>query len=486
MPRASRLTCAATALLSLAAATAARADLVGLDTFQTNGTAYRNGDGSIALTPAANDQRGSAFSAERQPFAAFTANFTFTNVQGGGADGFTFVLQNDGRGAAALSNYGGEWLGYGGDQWVNRSVAGRFRDYPSSYFGYRNNGGLYGTDYGTGGTDLRDTAPVDISVKYDSRALRTTLTQTRNGTTSTWGIVEWRRDIAFELTRADADRGLDAVTDGKAYVGFTAATGGANTEHRISNFSYTAGQAYTLKSPGTPVAVTGFNHDVLYENTNAGAVFNYDRGFPVIGMPGTPGGRGLPANGTVVSNATASAGNNDLTTGATTFQLQDYGASNALHLGQNNGGQNFGTLNLASPGAFSFLSLLVSRGGGGCTIDVTMRYTDGSAEVFKFDPPDWYDPNNVNSAFAPGSGPGWIQPNGGNYDGNPTFFEVPLPVDSLRSLTGLDFYTNNAGGSDFAVFAVSGTLVPEPATIGVIAGVGVGLLSRRRRTPPRA
>jgi hypothetical protein len=77
-----------------------------------------------------------------------------------------------------------------------------------------------------GGIDVLSHHPININLTYDGTTLKEDVTDTVTGTT-----------VSFTYT-LDVD-GLGITNpDGTAYVGFTGATGGANSDQLISNFKY--------------------------------------------------------------------------------------------------------------------------------------------------------------------------------------------------------------------------------------------------------
>src|SRR5215471_7710248 len=94
----------------------------------------------------------------------------------------------------------------------------------------------------------------------------------------------------------------------------------------------------------SPIALTGWNRDVIVENSAtppySSAALPFDvpnnYGFYQAGLPGST--RGLPAGGSFTS----------LVDGTTVFQFQPYTANNVLQLSEST--SSFGTLTLTTPG----------------------------------------------------------------------------------------------------------------------------------------
>jgi hypothetical protein len=230
--------------------------------------------------------------------------------------------------------------------------------------------------------------------------------------------------------------------------------------------------------PGTPIALSGFNRDVVVESTAAGGnTAPYGQAFDVAhayalfeaGLPadnysgGNPTVEGLPASGSITS----------ILDGVTVFQLQPYTASNVLFLTPS---APTGTLTLTTPAAYASLSVLATsaNGGGGGTF--VLQFTDGtSSGPMTFSAPDWF--NNLDAACTHF---GRIDcGNLGVFDtdnpsaNNPNLYQttVNLAAKGLqtRKISSLTF-TMLTGGDATAstctgVFAVSGAATQPPAIL---------------------
>jgi hypothetical protein len=111
-------TCVALGMaVAILASSPASSGPIDFTTLQLNGNAALvSGDTVLRLTPAQGNQAGTAFIPT--PYAidsgtTFSTSFSF-RIDGGsgvGADGMTFIVQNDPRGPAALGGFGGD-MGY--------------------------------------------------------------------------------------------------------------------------------------------------------------------------------------------------------------------------------------------------------------------------------------------------------------------------------------------------------------------------------------
>ncbi len=236
-------TLAASAFVGLALTAASHADISGFGNFIGNGTAVITPT-DITLTPNANDSTGSAFDQTPQAYdLGFIASFTFsaTLPGGGGADGFTFMLQNDPRGTSALGGGGGS-KGYSGGAGfdINPSVAIVANSFNGSSIGTGVNGAQNPLeDTLPDGVDIR-IAPIDFTVSYNPANV---------GSEVSLAAVQGAN--SFNRTYATGD--LTAILGGNtAIVGFSAATGGANYQQDVTNFSYSS-----VPEPTTLAALLG-------------------------------------------------------------------------------------------------------------------------------------------------------------------------------------------------------------------------------------
>jgi hypothetical protein len=249
----------------------------------------------------------------------------------------------------------------------------------------------------------------------------------------------------------------------------------------------------------TPLVVTGFNQDIVVENSAPGAGQNnqafvnatMDNGtlntggtFYQQGTVGTTGG--LPAAGTPVTS---------LFNPASTFVFQPYQGNNALLLAGQNAVSRTGTLTLAIPTPLTNLALFGATGNaGGATNQndtVTVTFADlGPPVSFTVNSlaQDWFNGNQAALQVAGRFNnvvTGGIDNTGTT---NPRIYEddIDLSAFSTRPVSSITITFNatsanqNNGGYN-AIVAVSGTVTPEPATLGLVAIASLPLLARRRR-----
>ncbi|WP_430438324.1 DUF4347 domain-containing protein [Neorhodopirellula lusitana] len=215
-------------------------NVTGLD---LNGDARQTGS-LLELTTTGANLAGSAFyetPIDLTGDGSFRSSFSFQTTGGTtGADGWTFTIQNDPRGTAALGGTG-SLLGYEG---ITQSIAVEFDTYAGA--GDINNNHVsilagavdFNLRTAIPDFDLNSGSPVYAWVDYNgtSNVLAVYVSQTNSRPTE-----------ALLKTTVD----LQSQVGNTGYVGFTAATGGAQNSHRIRNWEL------DLSTPPTDPPVVG-------------------------------------------------------------------------------------------------------------------------------------------------------------------------------------------------------------------------------------
>ncbi len=152
---------------------------------------------------------------------------------------------------------------------------------------------------------------------------------------------------------------------------------------------------YAADSQFQPITVTGFNEDLIAENTDGNSAStsttvcfdNYEAGsnnvmYSVdfrgpLNLSSAPP-YGLPSDGVI---------NSDQNSGVS-YQLEPYNESNTLLLINQN---EAGTLTLKTSGAYEKIIVLASSAQDSSDFDVTLNFNDGTHIDTSFTTPDWYN-----------------------------------------------------------------------------------------------
>ncbi|QDS96310.1 Soluble aldose sugar dehydrogenase YliI precursor [Roseimaritima multifibrata] len=187
----------------------------------------------LLITTATRAEEGSAFFNAPLPInvdTSFQTQFQF-KLDGGqqslGADGFTFVLQNDPRGVNALGPGGGD-LAYTG---IVNSLAIKFDTYQND--GEINNNHISVVTNGDIANPLETRIPLlDIN---NGDIVNTWIEY--NGNTNQLAVYVSDSTVKPEQPLIVSSIDLPALVGSQAYMGFTAATGGSYNNHRILNWN---------------------------------------------------------------------------------------------------------------------------------------------------------------------------------------------------------------------------------------------------------
>jgi hypothetical protein len=285
---------------------------------------------------------------------AFTASFTYQDVDSGGADGVAFVLQNDPRGAAALGGTGGA-LGYGYGSGpgplIKNSVAFEMDIYTPGVNLETN--GIFGTYVSTApNINLASGDPINVNIVYQQGLMVVTMTDSNTllSVTNTYNV-----NVA------------NVVGGSTAYLGFTGGSGGEGAVQDISNFTFGSLPASkpTIQQ-NLPAAITqpvglGLNLPVLATGTTPLYYIWYFNGTPL-------------ANGGRITGATSNDLNLAYTTAGDTGNYQVivsnfYGTATSSVV---NVEITSAPLSIGNGGSWSF------NGGASLVSSGTVQLTDGN------------------------------------------------------------------------------------------------------------
>lgn len=294
--------------------------------------------------------------------------------------------------------------------------------------------------------------------------------------TGTFTCPDWLSSVGQAYTgygRVDVNKFTFSGVNANEPALFTRSISLSNTTSAVTqiDFLYTAGAAHnaifavsgspTQVDPFTPIAVTGFNADLVVESTAArrqalttattgsmeGGVVNSGRTWYEKGYYSLNPATGLPAAGSILTNSAAPDHRYVL--------AASYTANNAL--GFDSDWPN-AVLTPATPAAYTALSFLCAAGHGPVTNQCIVTHANGFSETNTLVIPDWFD-----SAPAAFVSSGDLNLNIRAVDSvganNPRLFGVDLPLANTTSPVTNVFLTFQGGppNSHAAIFALSGS-----------------------------
>jgi hypothetical protein len=240
-----------TLVLAFAAGTAQAGTF---DSWSLNGNAtLRDSGDTLRLTDTNSYQRGSAWAPDKVSLAHdFSVAFSFRIGDGTAADGLTFTVHDNVAGTATLGADGG-YLGYLG---VNKSVAFLYDTWENGLDTDRIPGP--NTSVAVGG-NLSPWGGATVGHAYELRDKVLYSWVDYSAATHTYSM--YISDTALKplVAQETLDGALsDLSSTGLAYIGFTAATGGATDNHDILSVSITAvpeADALMLALGGLPLVL---------------------------------------------------------------------------------------------------------------------------------------------------------------------------------------------------------------------------------------
>lgn len=231
-----------------------------------------------------------------------------------------------------------------------------------------------------------------------------------------------------------------------------------------------------------PIAVTGYNQDMIVESTaghaeplnvttatvdsggeNTGATW-YERGY-VATAPDT----GLPTAGSTLTNSTAAD--------EVYVLAPSYSENNAALVDA----ANNAVLTPATPAAYTGLAILGSSGNGAVTVDYVVTHQDNSTQTGTLTVPDWF--NVTPYAFTTR---GRVNVDSGGVDTlnteNPRLYVVAIVLDNTTSPVTSVALNYNSGDGHAVILALSGAsgavrpiFDVQPASTSVLAGTAAEL-----------
>jgi hypothetical protein len=245
--------------------------------------------------------------------------------------------------------------------------------------------------------------------------------------------------------------------------------------------------AGSARAAAVPIPVTGFNQDVVVEvgapanatgitsatmdGGNTGGTW-YEQGFNAGALL-----TGLPAAGTTIISAAAADHSYTFPSSYGPGNGQAGTTPNAFVIGQGSGPA---IVTLTTPLPYLGLSLIGSAGHGPNTVDYTVTHADATTETGSLVVGDWF--NGTPVAFNTN---GRVSVGTGAFDNvnanNPRLYSFDFALSNTTSpVTSLQL-SSTSTSSTAAFFALSGTPVPEPTSLCVLAVGGAAMLARRRR-----
>jgi hypothetical protein len=269
--------------------------------------------------------------------------------------------------------------------------------------------------------------------------------------------------VTVQESVLDITAGGVAATEGQALTDAVVATfTDPGSPDPASDFTATIDWGDGTSSPGTvvsastPLAVTGFNEDVVFEaGANPAITRDFDNG----------GFAWFEAGATDTIGVTHADGLSPafVSRTGTRYQFQNFAGNNALLLDANSGPTS-GTLTLATPASYERLSILAASASGlsFSSGTVTVHYLDGTSDQFTYSSRDWStDASFVFDAALPDSVSRAVVGAGNSFADADSqtgaawqMFETEIQPDPNKLVASLEF--GAAGNNTTGIFAVSG------------------------------
>ncbi|MBF9144175.1 GEVED domain-containing protein [Hymenobacter properus] len=237
--------------------------------------------------------------------------------------------------------------------------------------------------------------------------------------------------------------------------------------------------AFALPARGqtyTPVALTGFTHDIIANGTGAvnttttadidGAAATGGTGYTLMAQDYVGPTGQVPNTTTYPASTYPALETSGLITSALnsaiTYQLGPYSGNNALRLF---GANATGTLSFATPSAASELYVIGTSGNAASTLDVTVNFADGTTQLFAGQViADWFASSQTN-VVREKLGRVSRGDNSVQYTGSPVgprFYQLKLALNAAnvtKNITGITF-TKAAAAGNTVLLAVTAGVYP--------------------------
>ncbi len=207
----------------------------------------------LRMTDGGGGEAGSAFATQRVGVRGFSTTFTLKDQPvNGAADGVSFVIQNDSRGAAALGG-GGGGEGYAG---ILNSLAIKFDQF--THGTHSSSTGLFVNGQSPDSDPTKDVI-MSPTINLSSND-PITVTLTYNGTTLTETVHDTVTNATFSHSYTI---NVPATVGGEvALVGFTGGTGGETSIQDVQTWTYTEQEANLPPRAPSNLRITGVDrHD---------------------------------------------------------------------------------------------------------------------------------------------------------------------------------------------------------------------------------
>jgi len=207
----------------------------------------------------------------------------------------------------------------------------------------------------------------------------------------------------------------------------------------------------------SPIAVTGYNYDVVAEATPAATTTN-------IAMDGSDYVLYSQNYGTSFGTGTGLPNSGLITSGSSTYQLASYTSDNCIFLST---GQT-DSLELSTPASYSSLSFLGLSTEGAGTVLFVIKFTDGSATVVpSTNLPDWFNGANAVTGGFDRTGRTGDTPDYNSFQ--PYLYRINAHLscaDQAKMVQRiLIINTTSSASIKTAIFAVSGASVVSNSSI---------------------